>query len=113
MCQQIIITCLKKYGKNEIPWINLKFLIGEIIYGGKVIDSYDRRILLTYVEEYFGGFIYSTYQPFNFYNCVNSSKSFKYINMQKKLLDKNKRLNNLKGKCYICVNIYDKLSLNV
>lgn len=47
----------------------MKRLIGEIVYGGKVIDRYDRRILSTYVDEYFGDFVYSPYQPFSFYNA--------------------------------------------
>ena len=28
-----------------IPWGTLRYLIGEAMYGGRVSDSYDRRIL--------------------------------------------------------------------
>uniref|UniRef100_A0A3B5R955 Uncharacterized protein n=1 Tax=Xiphophorus maculatus TaxID=8083 RepID=A0A3B5R955_XIPMA len=31
----------------NIPWGSLKYLIGEVMYGGRVIDSFDRRILTT------------------------------------------------------------------
>jgi len=98
MCQKIIALFLKKSKPDEIPWSSLKYLIGEIIYGGKVIDSYDRRILLTYVDEYFGDFIYSSYQPFSFYNCKDCSKEVKYIEVERKLFESNEL--NLMGNYY-------------
>uniref|UniRef100_A0A3B4ZWS6 Dynein heavy chain ATP-binding dynein motor region domain-containing protein n=1 Tax=Stegastes partitus TaxID=144197 RepID=A0A3B4ZWS6_9TELE len=32
-------------GDSNIPWGSLKYLIGEVMYGGRAIDSFDRRIL--------------------------------------------------------------------
>lgn len=99
MSQKIIAIFLSKSKTDEkIPWTSLKYLIGEIIYGGKVIDTYDRRILLTYVDEYFGDFIYSAYQPFSFYSCKNGCKSIKYTEMERKILESNEH--NLIGKLY-------------
>lgn len=97
MCQQILKIYLKKSKKDEIPWVTLKYLIGEIIYGGNVINMYDRRILLTYVEEYFGDFIYSSNQPFSFYICKNSFKPIKYLKLEKKLLESGSGFKSLKG----------------
>lgn len=37
------------------------------MYGGRAIDSFDRRILTTYMDEYLGDFIFDTFQPFHFY----------------------------------------------
>ena len=37
------------------------------MYGGRVIDDYDRRIVNTYMDEYFGDFIFDKFQPFHFY----------------------------------------------
>lgn len=96
-CQQTITNYLKTSKNNEIPWKTLKYLIGEIIYGGKVIDKYDRRILLTYVEEYYGDFIYSSYQPFTFYNCKHGSKPSEYINIEKQLLESKNHINIMRG----------------
>ncbi|TGZ71294.1 hypothetical protein CRM22_002727 [Opisthorchis felineus] len=53
--------------KTEISWDTIKYLIGEVMYGGRTIDSYDRRILTTYMDEYFGDFLFDTFQPFRFY----------------------------------------------
>lgn len=30
-------------------------------------DSFDQRVLTTYLEEYFGDFLFDTFQPFRFY----------------------------------------------
>lgn len=38
------------------------------MYGGRVIDSYDRRIVGTYMDEYMGDFLFDTFQPFRFYH---------------------------------------------
>lgn len=50
-----------------IPWGTLRYLIGEAMYGGRVSDSYDRRILTTYLDEYLGDFLFDEFQPFHFY----------------------------------------------
>lgn len=45
------------------------------MYGGRVIDSYDQRIVNTLMEEYFGEFIIDEFQQFYFYR----DKKFQYI----------------------------------
>lgn len=72
VCTEILSTYLNKAMDNlnedqAMPWGSLKYLIGEVMYGGRAIDSYDRRILQTYMNEYFGDFIFDTFQPFHFY----------------------------------------------
>jgi len=52
---------------DSIPWGTLRYLIGEAMYGGRVSDSFDRRILVTYLDEYLGDFLFDTFQPFHFY----------------------------------------------
>ena len=37
------------------------------MYGGRVIDDFDRRVVKTYMDEYMGDFIFDTFQPFHFY----------------------------------------------
>uniref|UniRef100_A0A1I8GN74 Dynein heavy chain 10, axonemal n=1 Tax=Macrostomum lignano TaxID=282301 RepID=A0A1I8GN74_9PLAT len=70
VCMQILNTYLVKafdLGDTKIPWGSLKYLIGEVMYGGRAIDNFDRRVLNTYMDEYFGDFIFDTFQPFHFY----------------------------------------------
>ncbi|KAJ1569988.1 Dynein heavy chain 10, axonemal, partial [Nowakowskiella sp. JEL0078] len=51
----------------KIPWTTLRYLVGETIYGGRVTDDYDRRVLMTYLDEYLGDFLFDTFQPFFFF----------------------------------------------
>merc|ERR1711939_275426 len=53
--------------KDEfLPWGSLKYLVGDAMYGGRVSDDYDRRVLQTYMHEYYGDFLFDTFQPFYF-----------------------------------------------
>ncbi|XP_043489632.1 dynein axonemal heavy chain 10 [Polistes fuscatus] len=70
VCTSIIDTYLTKALKlndARIPWNSLKYLIGEVMYGGRIIDSYDRRVSETYMNEFFGDFLFNTFQLFHFY----------------------------------------------
>ncbi|KAL8431246.1 hypothetical protein ACSSS7_005394 [Eimeria intestinalis] len=51
---------------SDIRWETLRYLIGEAIYGGRVTDDYDRRVLETYLDEYLGEFLLDTYKQFSF-----------------------------------------------
>lgn len=37
---------------DRVPWQDLRFLIGEVIYGGHVTDSFDRNLLNTHLENF-------------------------------------------------------------
>jgi dynein heavy chain len=58
----------------ELPWDTLRYLIGEAMYGGRVTDDYDRRVMNTYLKEFFGDFIFDTNQKFFF-----STAEFDYV----------------------------------
>ncbi|XP_071375886.1 dynein axonemal heavy chain 2, partial [Centroberyx affinis] len=38
---------------EEIPWDALKYLIAGVNYGGHITDDWDRRLLTTYINDYF------------------------------------------------------------
>ena len=47
----------------------LSFLCSlQVMYGGRAIDDFDRRVLKIYMDEYMGDFIFDTFQPFHFYH---------------------------------------------
>ena len=64
-----ISNATRQKPKADIPWATLRYLIGEAMYGGRVSDLYDRRILVTYLNEYFGDFLFDRDRPFAFYTC--------------------------------------------
>lgn len=58
----------KAYNNSDpIPWATLRYLVGEAMYGGRVTDAMDRRIVNSYLDEYFGDFLFDTFQPFHFF----------------------------------------------
>uniref|UniRef100_A0A4W6GCG3 Dynein axonemal heavy chain 10 n=1 Tax=Lates calcarifer TaxID=8187 RepID=A0A4W6GCG3_LATCA len=71
VCMEILNTYLTKahnQGDSNIPWGSLKYLIGEVMYGGRAIDSFDRRILTVYMDEYLGDFLFYTFRHFHFFH---------------------------------------------
>ncbi|XP_078609718.1 dynein beta chain, ciliary-like isoform X2 [Branchiostoma floridae x Branchiostoma japonicum] len=36
----------------KVPWEDLRYLFGEIMYGGHITDDWDRKLCRTYLEEY-------------------------------------------------------------
>ena len=96
VCMTILDAYLTKsfnIGEGKLPWGTLRYLVGEVMYGGRAIDSFDRRILTTYMEEYFGDFIFDTFQPYHFYHndtvdyCIPEDNGGKetYTNMIEQL----------------------------
>uniref|UniRef100_A0A7S2K9S5 AAA+ ATPase domain-containing protein n=1 Tax=Leptocylindrus danicus TaxID=163516 RepID=A0A7S2K9S5_9STRA len=54
-------------GKDEsLPWGSIKYLVGDAMYGGRVSDDMDRRVLTTYVNEYIGDFLFDENYQFFF-----------------------------------------------
>lgn len=65
-----------KDNKEEtIPWGSLKYLIGEAMYGGRVTDDYDRRVLICYLDEFMGDFLFDKNREFFF----SKSEEHSYI----------------------------------
>ncbi|CAH0724307.1 unnamed protein product, partial [Brenthis ino] len=77
VCMQILQCYLDRCyaAKGPVPWSTLKYLFGEVMYGGRVIDDFDRRVVKTYMDEYLGEFLFDKFQPFHFYH----DSTFDYV----------------------------------
>lgn len=51
VCENLLRIYLDEYPVT--PWESLKYLIAAVCYGGHVTDDWDRRLLMTYVQQYF------------------------------------------------------------
>ncbi|XP_046389338.1 dynein axonemal heavy chain 2 [Ischnura elegans] len=49
--ESLLTIYLNEY--SETPWEALKYLIAGVNYGGHVTDDWDRRLLFTYINQYF------------------------------------------------------------
>lgn len=65
------LTKAHDHKEEELPWDTLRYLIGEAMYGGRVTDNCDRRIVACYLEEYLGDFIFDSNQQFQFSKMPN------------------------------------------
>jgi len=54
-------------GDENIPWETLRYLVGEVMYGGRIVDDFDRRVAIVYLQEYMGDFLFDTFQKFHFH----------------------------------------------
>ncbi|CAG5122025.1 unnamed protein product [Candidula unifasciata] len=50
----ISVNVLYNYleANNKVPWEDLRYLFGEIMYGGHITDDWDRKLCRTYLEVY-------------------------------------------------------------
>lgn len=52
ICVKVIGLALLFIMVLKVPWEDLRYLFGEIMYGGHITDDWDRRLCRTYLEEY-------------------------------------------------------------
>lgn len=50
----ISVSVLYNYleANSKVPWEDLRYLFGEIMYGGHITDDWDRRLCISYLEEF-------------------------------------------------------------
>jgi len=48
ICSNVLLNYLGKY--EHVPWADLRYLFGEIMYGGHITDEWDRRVNRTYLD---------------------------------------------------------------
>jgi dynein heavy chain len=51
VCADVLHTYLER--SEQIPWEDLRYIFGEIMYGGHITDHWDRRVCSTYLEVWF------------------------------------------------------------
>jgi dynein heavy chain, axonemal len=47
-CRDVLINYLNSY--DEVPWADLRYMFGEVFYGGHITDNMDRRCCTTYLD---------------------------------------------------------------
>uniref|UniRef100_A0A8D0L4V2 Dynein axonemal heavy chain 11 n=1 Tax=Sphenodon punctatus TaxID=8508 RepID=A0A8D0L4V2_SPHPU len=50
ICVNVLYNYLE--ANTKVPWEDLRYLFGEIMYGGHITDDWDRKLCRTYLEEF-------------------------------------------------------------
>jgi len=51
VCKEVTFNYLETSG-SAVPWDDLKYIYGEIMYGGHITDGFDRLLCSTYLDMY-------------------------------------------------------------
>ncbi|BFZ13509.1 hypothetical protein BsWGS_16546 [Bradybaena similaris] len=70
--------------KRGVNWICVRYMFGEIQYGGRVTDDYDKRLLNTFCRIWFGENMFQSnfmfYKGYNIPKCGKINEFHDYIN---------------------------------
>jgi dynein heavy chain len=58
ICEDVLCMYIDNY--EATPWEAIRYLIGEANYGGRVTDSWDRRLVNTYLETWYNDSVFET-----------------------------------------------------
>lgn len=68
----------------QVPWEDLCYLFGEIIYGGHITDEWDRKLCRTYLQEFINPKMVKTFRALQYtathhtITCVSSDFVLKH-----------------------------------
>ena len=76
-CAQVAMNYLET--NTKVPWDDLRYIFGEIMYGGHVTDHFDRRLVTTYLMGYMHDDLLEGFQIFPGFQTPQNSGNAKDI----------------------------------
>lgn len=62
-----------------MPWDDLRYVFGEIMYGGHIVEDWDRRLAAAYLLKYFNEGLLEGMEMFPGFNTPANSLSHKQV----------------------------------
>jgi dynein heavy chain len=63
----------------QVPWDDLRYVFGEIMYGGHIVEDWDRRLAMAYLIKYFNESLLEGMEMFPGYTTPANSLSHKQV----------------------------------
>lgn len=63
----------------QVPWDDLRYVFGEIMYGGHIVEDWDRRLAMAYLLKYFNESLLEGMEMFPGYTTPANSLSHKQV----------------------------------
>ena len=76
-CGQVAINFLE--GSTKVPWDDLRYVVGEIMYGGHVVEDWDRRLSNAYLMKYFNEELLDGVEMFPGFNTPPNTATHKEV----------------------------------
>merc|ERR1719313_1576529 len=83
-CAQVTLNYLE--ANSRVPWDDLRYIFGEIMYGGHIVNFFDRRLANAYLQTYMKE---ELLEGFNFYtgfanppSSLNCQQTMEYVETQ-------------------------------
>jgi dynein heavy chain len=64
---------------TQVPWDDLRYIFGEIMYGGHIVEDWDRRLAAAYLLKYFNEGLLEGMEMFPGFNTPANSLSHKQV----------------------------------
>ncbi|GBG28212.1 Dynein heavy chain 2, axonemal [Hondaea fermentalgiana] len=76
-CAMVLRNYMDNHTSTKVPWEDLRYLFGEIMYGGHIIDDFDRRVCKVYLSYYMRDELFDDMQMFPYVdrNTMSSSSA--------------------------------------
>lgn len=67
--------------KKPISWPTVRYMLGEVQFGGRVTDDYDKRLLNTFAKVWFADKLFnSSFEFFSGYKVCRFKNQDEYVN---------------------------------
>merc|ERR1712054_26944 len=81
VCKDVLNNYLEASGTN-VPWEDLKYIFGEIMYGGHITDDFDRLLCRTYLDMYMRNELFEALEFYPGFPCppdMSHQRMMEYI----------------------------------